>query len=337
MHRPGRQGFTLIELLVVISIIALLISILLPALGKARAQAMRVTDLAQIKGVGTSMFTYAADNNATIPYTRRADAVTYPGAFNINQLEQNMAGPDIWGRVDTGVNGPMGLGTLAYPGANATPPTGQKFGSYLDIQMLFPKALAANHGSRGFHESGDFYKVREWFGHHIESFADGFEGTDPAFVWWSGGSGNFYMKGGYTYRGQDHNRYLGTPTGDANTEWVRDFGSKNVNTSTPGFQNRTQIMEASSWHAGVWGPEPAMGTPHEGGANILFGDGSAVWWANKDYASAKLTPHNASFLPDGGNWPLQSPSFGTANQYGFQSLAFNAADIDNERVADPRP
>jgi len=58
-----RRAFTLIELLVVISIIALLIAILLPALGSARASAERVECLSKIRQVAISTQAYATDDS----------------------------------------------------------------------------------------------------------------------------------------------------------------------------------------------------------------------------------------------------------------------------------
>lgn len=55
-------GFTLIELLVVISIIAVLISILLPALSSALLQARKVRDQANLKSIGTMAQTYASED-----------------------------------------------------------------------------------------------------------------------------------------------------------------------------------------------------------------------------------------------------------------------------------
>lgn len=58
-----RHGFTLIELLVVVSIIALLVSILLPALSRARDQAKQTVCLVHMRQFGMALLMYADNNN----------------------------------------------------------------------------------------------------------------------------------------------------------------------------------------------------------------------------------------------------------------------------------
>jgi len=70
--RP-RRGFTLIELLVVISIIALLIAILLPALGAARTEARRIQNSANIRSVHQGMVAFAQGNNTMLPGVKSVD------------------------------------------------------------------------------------------------------------------------------------------------------------------------------------------------------------------------------------------------------------------------
>jgi prepilin-type N-terminal cleavage/methylation domain-containing protein len=81
-RRQARSAFTLIELLVVIAIIAILATLLFPAVGSALDRGRLASCLQNLKSLGLTMSLYAEDHNGWMPTAAIQQATMVPGFLN---------------------------------------------------------------------------------------------------------------------------------------------------------------------------------------------------------------------------------------------------------------
>lgn len=103
------RGFTLIELLVVISIIALLIGLLMPALSWARASSRRAACLSNLHQVGIALTNYIHQNNDDLPYVLPLDKSNGDESL-LGELDEFITNTDVFlcPSDDTGVGAEFG-------------------------------------------------------------------------------------------------------------------------------------------------------------------------------------------------------------------------------------
>ncbi len=104
---PKRRAFTLVELLVVIGIIAVLVAVLLPMMGKAREAARRTTCLSNLRQIHAIFHTYALENRDLVPLGYRRNIKQFNSmvystttgkycVFGILYMNGKMAEPDVF-------------------------------------------------------------------------------------------------------------------------------------------------------------------------------------------------------------------------------------------------
>jgi len=309
LPRPTRRAFTLIELLVVISIIALLISILLPSLGKAKNKAKTAVCSSRLHALGIAMQSYLSEFDDTYPVNGiilPKSGVPTPYVGNTQYTSQEEPNPDKW-RIEYGALYPY-MGGVRPPKGTALPlpPTP----SVIAKAYLCPEDTSLDRSYQDTTPGNGPLTLQVQAG-----------GLNPKVVVGPGAPGywSYSVNATLNSLGRMRNNFTAIPWPDplkrTKVKRVSDFLVFIEEDNASPFND--EVFDAPAYNGG-----DKLTDRHEGSGNVMFADGhvekfnevqfdqvpqAAQGSTDVSHQTAMLSPFTRMFFPDSGEFAAGGP------------------------------